>query len=82
MRSITEITQGKAQCAALLAGLVMVGCGSLAHAQSVTETQIFDALKPKGVTRGLSITTSKPGGTPSEEGAFIDSLRNRATWTY
>ena len=83
MRSITEITQGKARCAALLAGLVMVGCASLAHAQSVTETQIFDALKPKGVTRGLSITTSKPAvAAPSEEGAFIDSLRSRAPRTY
>lgn len=76
MRSITEITQGKARSTALLAGLALFGWASLAHAQSATESQIYEALKPKGVTRGLSISTAKPAAA-SEEGAFIDSLRSR-----
>jgi outer membrane protein OmpA-like peptidoglycan-associated protein len=81
MRSITEITHGTARYTALLAGLAMLGCASLAHAQSASETQIFEALKPKGVTRGLSIGAPAPAAV-SEESAFIDSLRSRAPRTY
>ncbi|HEV2603696.1 MAG TPA: OmpA family protein [Microvirga sp.] len=65
---------------ARMAGLLIVGWASLAHAQPVSETQIIEALKPKGVTRGLSIGAPPPS-LSSADTSFVESLRNRAPRT-
>lgn len=62
--------------AALLAGLTVAGTSSFALAQS-TEAEILEALKPRGVTRSLSL-----GAAPAprnEDAAFIDTLKSPTT---
>jgi outer membrane protein OmpA-like peptidoglycan-associated protein len=58
----------------VLAGTI--GLTAPAYAQQLTETQILEALKPKGMTRGLALTPEEQRKI-DEDRKFIDDIRSR-----
>lgn len=60
----------------LLVVAAFIATSGAAFAQSASESQILDALKPKRITRSLS--AQQPAVNPAET-QFVDSLRNRRT---
>jgi outer membrane protein OmpA-like peptidoglycan-associated protein len=60
-------------------GIVLAGTIGLtapAYAQQLTETQILEALKPKGMTRGLALTPEEQRKIDDDR-KFIDDIRSR-----
>ncbi len=63
---------------AVLTGLFVFSHMERAGAQQPSESQIIDALKPKGKTRGLTRSLSAPQPNTKEQ-RLINSLRGKAT---
>ena len=61
------------------AALSMTAGLALAGETTVSADQILSALKPKPMTRGLSIGVHADPAATAKEASFVDSLRNRKT---
>ncbi|WP_128564969.1 OmpA family protein [Methylobacterium crusticola] len=59
--------------------MLLLGSVAGAQAQAVTESQILDALAPRAQTRSLSTSVRGDGG--GDDRAFIDTLRNRNSFS-
>ncbi|WGD50623.1 OmpA family protein [Bradyrhizobium sp. CB1650] len=64
---------------ALVAALSMTAGLALAGDNNVSANQILDALKPKPVTRGLSVAPQADTAQQAKESTFLNTVRNRAT---
>src|SRR5712691_13493735 len=66
-------------CVVLAAGLALpAGVGVALAAEQPSAEQIIKALKPAGVTRGLTASPAEAARS-AEEARFVDTLRNRTT---
>jgi outer membrane protein OmpA-like peptidoglycan-associated protein len=64
---------------ALTAALSMTAGLAFAGDTNVSSDQILDALKPKPVTRGLSVAPQADAAAQSKESTFLNTVRNRST---
>ncbi|MFZ0425272.1 MAG: OmpA family protein [Xanthobacteraceae bacterium] len=64
----------------LVGGLSLVATGMPAAAQSISSSQILNALAPPAppITRSLSVSPTTQAAVSAPDQAFIDSLRHRA----
>ncbi len=63
----------------LALGMLAAIGGGIAVAGEATESQILQALKPKPLTRSLSMAPPRETATSPTDARFIDTVRNRAT---
>lgn len=63
----------------LALGMLAAIGGGIATAAEVSESQILQALKPKPLTRSLSMAPPRETATAPTDARFIDTVRNRAT---
>ncbi|OAF08618.1 OmpA family protein [Bradyrhizobium neotropicale] len=63
----------------LAAALSMTAGLAFAGDNNVSADQILNALKPKPVTRGLSVGTQADTAQQAKESTFLNTVRNRAT---
>lgn len=63
----------------LTAALSMTAGMALAGDNNVSTSQILNALKPKPVTRGLSVGTQVDTAEQAKEATFLKTVRNRPT---
>ncbi len=64
---------------ALTAALSMTAGLAFAGDTNVSSDQILDALKPKPVTRGLTVTPQADAAVQAKETTFLNTVRNRST---
>lgn len=64
-------------CAGFVAGVVLVVAGGMARAESLSEDQIINALKPKGLTRSMGAPA--PTARSADEDQFLDTVRKKRT---
>ncbi|MFT4115779.1 OmpA family protein [Bradyrhizobium sp.] len=64
---------------ALSAALTMTAGLALAGDNNVSANQILDALKPKPLTRGLSVGPQADPTAQAKEATFLNTVRNRQT---
>jgi outer membrane protein OmpA-like peptidoglycan-associated protein len=74
MAGMGDIARLGSVCIVLAAGAISLSPPALA--QQLTETQILDALKPKGSTRSLALTPEEQRKI-DEDRKFIDEIRSR-----
>ncbi|MGJ5069464.1 OmpA family protein [Bradyrhizobium oligotrophicum] len=66
--------------AAAFSAMLAIGAGTALAGEAVSADKILNALKPKAVTRGISIgPQANPQADTATQAAFIDSMRNRKT---
>ncbi|MGJ4957459.1 OmpA family protein [Bradyrhizobium sp. HKCCYLRH2015] len=66
--------------AAAFSAMLAIGAGTALAGEAVSADKILNALKPKAVTRGISIGPQvNPQADTATQAAFIDSMRNRKT---
>lgn len=63
----------------LFAALSMTASLALAGDNNISAGQIVDALKPKPVTRGLSVGPQADTTAQAKEATFLNTVRNRST---
>jgi outer membrane protein OmpA-like peptidoglycan-associated protein len=63
----------------LAAALSMTAGMAVAGDTNVSSDQILDALKPKPVTRGLSVAPQTDTAVQARESTFLNTVRNRST---
>ncbi|MFT2628516.1 hypothetical protein, partial [Escherichia coli] len=63
----------------LAAALSMTAGMVVAGDTNVSSDQILDALKPKPVTRGLSVAPQTDTAVQARESTFLNTVRNRST---
>lgn len=64
---------------ALTAALSMTAGLAFAGDTNVSSDQILDALKPKPVTRGLTVAPQADAAVQAKETTFLNTVRNRST---
>ncbi|MGJ5040259.1 MULTISPECIES: OmpA family protein [unclassified Bradyrhizobium] len=69
--------------AAAFSAMLAIGAGTALAGETVSADKILNALKPKAVTRGISVgpqaTPQADAAAQAKQAAFIDSMRNRKT---
>ncbi|WP_316230901.1 OmpA family protein [Bradyrhizobium sp. SZCCHNR1051] len=69
--------------AAAFSAMLAIGAGTALAGEAVSADNILNALKPKAVTRGISVgpqaTPQADAAAQAKQAAFIDSMRNRKT---